>query len=73
MNMKEFPQPTRTAGNDARVVEVFPRGRKPARSSSFWPGESFVGGARRWDLTGALANGALIVAAPQHTNSQQSV
>ena len=31
-----------------------PEAPRPVRRGNFWPGESFVTGTRKWDLTGAV-------------------
>lgn len=61
--MKTYPQPTRTAANRAPLVEIPPRGSRPARRGSFWPGESFTSATRRWDLTGAFLEHGFVLPA----------
>ena len=59
--MKTYPQPTRAASSQTTVVEIPPRGNRPARRGSFWPGESFANTTNRWNLTGPFANHAFVL------------
>lgn len=61
--MKTYPQPTRSAGSNAAIVEIPPRGHRPARRGSFWPGENFSSCTRRWDLTGTFLENAFVLPA----------
>ena len=59
--MKTYPQPTRSAASNAALVEIPPRGNRPARRGSFWPGESFGSCTNKWDLTGGFVNDAFVL------------
>lgn len=61
--MKTYPQPSRSAGSNAPLVEIPPRGNRPARRGAFWPGESFGTCTRKWDLSGVFLNQALVLPA----------
>lgn len=59
--MKTYPQPTRSAASNAAIVEIPPRGNRPARRGSFWPGESFGTCTRKWDLDGVFMDNAFVL------------
>lgn len=59
--MKTYPQPTRSAASNAALVEIPPRGNRPARRGSFWPGEKFSSYTHKWDLSGPFIERAFVL------------